>query len=154
VELGVTDIQPVVSERSSATSGGPSHHQDKANTWVRVVRKAAIQCRRAILPELLPPTPLAGMADTLLPNEALLCMDVVGKRQPLFALAPALVNRPLTLLVGPEGGWSDQERKYIQSFGGIVVSVGSRVLRTETAGMAALAVLAAADGTFTPGEDL
>ncbi|MBF0426052.1 MAG: RNA methyltransferase, partial [Magnetococcales bacterium] len=77
-----------------------------------------------------------------------------GTSQPLFELAADLVTRPLTLLVGPEGGWSDQERDELRASGAMAVALGGRILRTETAGMAALAVLAAAEGAFTPETDL
>ncbi|MBF0138541.1 MAG: 16S rRNA (uracil(1498)-N(3))-methyltransferase [Magnetococcus sp. DMHC-1] len=211
VELGVTDIQPVLSAHSSTVSGHGSHSshnvsapashgshsshnvstpaghgshsprnvtaptshgshplqdksvsaghgshplQDKSATWPRIIRKAALQCRRAMLPEIFPPIPLAEVPLTMEPGEVLLYMDVSGERQALFTLAPTLATRPLTLLAGPEGGWSDPERDLLQTAGGIAISLGSRLLRTETAGMAALAVLASAEGTFTLEEDL
>ncbi|MBF0152453.1 MAG: RNA methyltransferase [Magnetococcales bacterium] len=154
VELGVTEIQPVVSARSCRMSGEDAPRQDKSMTWPRIIRKAAMQCRRATIPEIHAPVPLAQIPQTVLSGELLLFMDVAGQRQSLFALAPDLADTPLTLLVGPEGGWSDQERDLIHASGGLAISLGSRVLRTETAGMAALAVIAAAEGTFTPGADL
>ncbi|HIJ85042.1 MAG TPA: RsmE family RNA methyltransferase, partial [Magnetococcales bacterium] len=147
VELGATEIFPLVSQRSSA-HGGERHGQDKFSTWGRVVLKAARQCRRAVLPTVHPVQSL----------EHFFARDVAEKRAFLDVREPRTAlpvwhqrhgGHPLAVLSGPEGGWNDGERQWMLCRDAVAVSVGHRVLRTETAAIAALAVLAAMDSTFT-----
>ncbi|MBF0625506.1 MAG: 16S rRNA (uracil(1498)-N(3))-methyltransferase [Magnetococcales bacterium] len=155
VELGATAIQPLITDHSAprpgpGQDGGP--RQDKSATWPRVARQAAHQCRRARVPEVAEPLGLDEFLAGVPAGETLVLLDVTGPREALFTLADRLWRRPLTLLVGPEGGWSDRERALLNGRGAVAVRLGERLLRTETAALAALALLAGADGTFTPEE--
>lgn len=144
VELGATRIQPVLTRHGAPLPGaGPG--QDKSATWSRVALAAAKQCRRAVIPEVAPPMMLTAFLEAN--GAAMVHMDLTG--EPLLALAPALARAPLAVLVGPEGGWGEGERAALRAAGSRPVTLGVRVLRTETAGIAALAVLAAMDADFT-----
>ncbi len=134
-EIGVQRIVPFRSGRST-TLARRDALQQKSHRWPEVVLRAARQCRRAMIPELSPvtewPAVLEEMADaqrTLLffegPGEAL---GSLPQRSPLHRLA---------LIVGPEGGFDPAEVCMAAARGAEVVSLGPRLLRTETAAIAA-----------------
>ncbi len=137
-ELGVAAVQPLFTERTEVRLDGARLDKRMAH-WRGVVIAACEQCGRARLPALEPPRSL----------EAWLALDPAAPR---FALAPgaerALAGVTLDqgaaeLLIGPEGGFSERELKQLVLAGCTAVSLGPRILRTESAGPAALAVLQA-----------
>jgi len=135
-ELGVFCIQPVTSRRVEV-------HLDKKRQikrvahWQGVVVSACEQSGRAFVPEVKKPLPL----DEWLAGSGLsqrLVLDPVAE-QKMSALS--IEAGSVSVLVGPEGGFSSKEMGDIQAAGVTTVSLGPRVLRTETAGPAAIAVL-------------
>src|SRR5688572_32077631 len=141
-ELGTAWIQPVTCERSVVRLSGDRAARREAH-WRRVAVAAAEQCGRTRVPEVRPtlgfPSWLAEPADTprwtLSPDGA-----PIGER----AQPPS----PLELVVGPEGGFSERERQLLDHAACEPVSIGPRVLRTETAPLAALAAIHALWGDF------
>jgi 16S rRNA (uracil1498-N3)-methyltransferase len=141
-ELGVAAIAPVSSERSEVRLEGERADKRLAH-WRSVVVAACEQSGRASVPAVAPSQPLA---------EAMEGLDA----QPRYLLDPqaaraigALATTPLTgcvLAVGPEGGWSPRDRGLLAQAGFEGLRLGPRVLRTETAGIAAIAVLQALRG--------
>ncbi|HRO63084.1 16S rRNA (uracil(1498)-N(3))-methyltransferase [Thermomonas sp.] len=140
-ELGVARILPVLSERSEVRLNGERAERRLAH-WREVAVSACEQSERALLPELAPPQPLAQAA---------------GLRDgPGFVLDPlaegsarsvaASLQRACTLAIGPEGGWSPRDLEQLRAAGFGGLRLGPRVLRTETAGIAAIAVLQALAG--------
>jgi 16S rRNA (uracil1498-N3)-methyltransferase len=142
-ELGVCGIQPLVTERVEVRLRGARQDKRMAH-WLAVVRSACEQSGRARIPEL---HPVATLADWLsLPvGHPRVALDP-GAAKPLSALE--LRGGRLELLVGPEGGLSDAELRRLAAGGVTRVRMGPRVLRTETAGPAAIAVLQAIAGDF------
>lgn len=147
VELGATEICPLLSERAQPIDES-GHGQSKSSTWNKIILKAARQCRRAIIPTLHPVQTLdqfiAGNSD-----EKRAFLDVYEPRTPLHVWHQRHQDQPIALLCGPEGGFSDRERQMMIDHQVTAVSLGHRILRTETAAIAALAVVAALDSTFT-----
>lgn len=138
VELGVAAIQPVVTERSVAALTGERWPRRRQH-WQGIVIAACEQCERNRLPDLLEPLPLADWLATTgaLPDLKLL-LDPSATAG-LGDLSPP--SGGVTLLIGPEGGLSDREIELARSAGFVGVRLGPRILRTETAGVAALAAL-------------
>ena len=123
-ELGCDRIVALSTERA-AVRWSRSSALRALDRWRRVVREAAVQSRRVWLPEVDGPLPVSHFA-----GDASVAMGLPG--------GPALAAECSTILIGPEGGWSDAERSLeIPSAG-----LGPNVLRTETAALAA-GVLAA-----------
>lgn len=147
VELGATAIQPMITDHCAwhAKPGGGHPSQDKSATWQKISREAARQCRRALLPPVFPVMPLEALLSTL-SGETVLWLDITADATPLHHHLPRLARQSLALLVGSEGGFSDRERQLLRQAGGLPVSLGARILRTETAAMAAMALLATGDG--------
>lgn len=144
-ELGVARIVPFVSRRSS-TVAARDEKQRKSHRWPEVLRRAAIQCRRAMIPELGPCLDFPGvLAETCgIPLRLLLYEGegVATLRDTLTGMHPARV----ALLVGPEGGFAPDEVAAARAQGYLPVSLGPRILRTETAAISAATVLQFAFG--------
>ncbi len=137
VELGVAAVAPVVMDRTQAPPRG-ERARKKANHWRGVIESAAAQCGRTRCPALAPAVAfgewLEGRGAS--PPPAWL-LDPSG--HPARGCAPP--GRELVLLAGPEGGFSPAERAAAATAGIGGMRLGPRVLRTETAAVAALALL-------------
>ncbi len=143
VELGVGWIQPVACERSVVRLSGERAARRESH-WRRVVIAACEQCGRNRLPELRPTLAFRDWAAA--PAGAERWILAPGAGEPLVAQpAPA---GPVELLVGPEGGFSEREIDIAATIGCRALSLGPRVLRTETAPLAALAAMQALWGDF------
>ncbi len=132
-ELGVTNIVPVVCSRSMPASASRVAH------WRSVVVSACEQCGRNRIPLLHPPLALADWLSARDDHRQLcVLLDPRGARG--FGELSCPGTR-ITLLVGPEGGFEQAEYRCVVAAGFQPVRLGPRVLRTETAGVAALAAL-------------
>ncbi|WP_426195877.1 16S rRNA (uracil(1498)-N(3))-methyltransferase [Massilia sp. DWR3-1-1] len=140
VELGVAAIVPVLAQRSVVRLSGERAEKRHAH-WQGIIVAAAEQSGRNRLPALAPLSQLreftasAGGAQRILLSPR--------AQQPLAAWAAARAPQALTVLIGPEGGLTDEEEAAALEGGAIALGLGPRVLRTETAGLAVLATLAA-----------
>ena len=142
-ELGVEKIVPLISERTVARPVG-LRTQAKLDRWRRIAKEAAEQCARDTIPEIenireLPEwlreiTPLAD--DTLL----LFCWESEQETTVREVLS-ACRDKNIIVLIGPEGGFSEREVIDITAAGGISVTLGKRVLKTDTAAVAVLAMI-------------
>lgn len=139
-ELGVARIQPTLTARTVVSLDGP--WRQRGIRWERVAREAAKQCGRAVVPEIAAPAifseALAGVATVALR----LCL---WEREPrlLGDLLEAVGERPASaaVAIGPEGGLDPGEVEQARAQGWAVAGLGARILRSETAGPAVLAIL-------------
>lgn len=138
-ELGVDRIVPLESAHS-ATLEERDAQQQKSHRWPEVVSRAARQCRRAILPELMAVQPFAS---------ALACAEVAELKLMLYEGSTSWTFKEaigtfkpqsIALLIGPEGGFSQDEVEQAQAVGFLPVSLGPRLMRTETAAIVAAAL--------------
>ena len=143
-ELGVAAFVPLLSRRNVVRAApGRSGRPER---WRRVVREAAEQCGRCVLPEVLP---AEGLEEALSEAAALRLLpwegeEALGLAAALRQARPALgaVERPtVAVLIGPEGGFADDEVALARRSGAQVVSLGRRILRSETAGIVAAAAI-------------
>lgn len=139
-ELGVHRIQPLSTSRT-VVQVDPRKASDKQARWQKIVLEAAEQSERGRVPEVMPPLTLSAFLAGPRAGLTLACMERSG--QPLPAvLAESPAPEAVTVLLGPEGGFAPMEADMIRASGAWSVSLGSRILRAETAGMAVLAMLA------------
>lgn len=142
-ELGVDEIVPWQASRSVSRWEGPKAVKGRER-WATIVREAAKQAHRAWVPEVSPPASTAGLAARASSQRVLLLDPSATTR--LSELEPD--GRDIILVVGPEGGISDDELAKLSDAGAERVLLGDTVLRTSTAGPAAIAVLSVALGRW------
>jgi 16S rRNA (uracil1498-N3)-methyltransferase len=140
VELGVAAIAPLAAQRSVVRLSGERAEKRQAH-WQGVITAASEQCGRNKLARLAPVTELSRWL-ALPPDGTRVLLSPRATRS-LSDWARAQAPQAVTLMIGPEGGFSDQEEEAAIAAGAMPLSMGPRVLRTETAGLAALAILAA-----------
>ncbi|MCL7715703.1 16S rRNA (uracil(1498)-N(3))-methyltransferase [Stenotrophomonas mori] len=139
-ELGVAAIVPVNAERTEVKLDAARTEKRIAH-WRSVVGSACGQSGRARIPALSPPQALAA-ATAALPAQSLrLTLDPQGGHR-LAGLPPAPAGG-VVIAIGPEGGWSPRDRQQLADAGFQGLQLGPRILRTETAGLAAIAALQA-----------
>lgn len=139
-ELGAQRVVPVLSERSQTPRGGIDVVVRRAARWRRVAETAAKQSLRSVVPVIDDPTPWAELDWARLPHPALM-LDAGTAGSRIRDLGAREVPDAVTVLVGPEGGWSEPERQQAVSNGAVQVCLGRRILRADSAGAVALAVL-------------
>ena len=136
-ELGVNAIVPVQSERSEVKLDGARAEKRLAH-WRGVVAAACEQCGRARIPQVSPPMSLTDAAAIDgLPQSRHLLSPLADTG--IDAVEPAMAA--LALAIGPEGGWSPRDLQLLADAGFSGLRLGPRILRTETAGLAAIAAL-------------
>lgn len=140
VELGAAAIQPLAAQRSVVKLSGERMDKRQAH-WQAVVAAACEQCGRNRLTAIEPVADFSRWAAQTSDQPRLLFSP--RATQTLTDWARAQAPQAVTLVIGPEGGFSPEEEALAVRQGVQLLSLGERVLRTETAGMAALATLAA-----------
>ncbi|MGE3297276.1 MAG: 16S rRNA (uracil(1498)-N(3))-methyltransferase [Porticoccaceae bacterium] len=143
VELGVAAIRPLVTERTEVRLAG-ERRDKKLGHWRQIAIAACEQCGRNRLPNIHAPQPLADWLPAAGGLRLVLAPEATTALAGIEAPAPDAV----TLLIGPEGGLSAAEIAAAIAAGFSAVGLGPRVLRTETAPLAALAICQARWGDF------
>lgn len=141
-ELGVAAIQPLLAERSVLRLSGERASRRQAH-WQAIAVAACEQCGRNRVPALLPVQPLPQWLAALPADTAEGSRLLLGWRDARpWPQAAARFGASLTLLSGPEGGFTDSEEAAARRHGFVSVWLGARVLRADTAPLAALAAIA------------
>lgn len=144
VELGVAEIQPVISERCVVRLSG-ERAEKKVERWQEIVISACEQSGRNIVPKVLP---LVSYQQALqqMPRDTTKLLMSLNRAQKLSQIQAA--SDGLIFMVGPEGGWTEKEEAAAFDAGFQAVTLGPRVLRTETASLAAIAAMQTLWGDF------
>lgn len=136
VELGVTRIVPVVCARSIAKPSERDHK--KAARWQKIADEAAGQSGRGILPQVEAPISFKEAAARMANTDTVVFYECGG--EPLTKIAPNL-RQQVAIFIGPEGGIAPDEIQTLTQNGATLATLGPRILRCETAPVAALAAL-------------
>lgn len=137
-ELGVARLQPVMTQRTIA-------ERVKLERLEAIAIEAAEQCGRTLLPEIAEPVTLAQFLERRDPAVQLYFADEGGGEDAASSLKPGSA----AILVGPEGGFTDDERSAVRSAAGsTAISLGPRILRAETAALAAVTAYMALVGDW------
>ena len=145
-ELGGARVVPVAMGRCVVQLNAKDGAK-KQERWQKIAREAAKQSGRALVPEVEAPISMKELLERLPKHEAALIPweDASGRSLRSFHEERPEV-RDVALVIGPEGGMSSEEVALMSDVGALPVTLGPRILRTETAGMTALAVLLALYG--------
>lgn len=144
VEMGVNVFQPISTERSIVRLSG-ERAQKKIERWQEIVVSACEQCGRNTLPQVLPILSLADWLAQAAAADARLMLSPLGDRR-LADLAAA--PQRVWLMAGPEGGLSAREEAQALAAGWQALKLGPRILRTETAALAAVAAIQTTWGDY------
>ena len=144
VELGVAEIRPVISERCVVRLSG-ERAEKRVARWQEIVVSACEQSGRNIVPKVLPLTTYAQALQQL-PQETTKLLMSLNRAQKLSDIQPQ--SGKVVFMVGPEGGWTEKEEQQAFDAGFQSVTFGKRVLRTETASLAAIAAMQTLWGDF------
>jgi 16S rRNA (uracil1498-N3)-methyltransferase len=142
VEMGVSRLVPVITERTQTT------RVNLDRMYANAV-EAAEQCGLLSIPEIVVEEPLEQALERLEPERTLVfCDEEAPQADPLAALKSAAAG-PLAVLIGPEGGFSERERRALTArVPAVILSLGPRVMRADTAAVAALALVQATLGDW------
>lgn len=138
-ELGVATLTPVISRRTDAHLKKAA--QKRVERWRRIARESAQQSRRVAPLEMGAPVPLSEAI-----QNAGGCRIVLSEAEEAVSLKASLkrCEAPIMLAFGPEGGWTQEELDSFRAAGWVSASLGSTILRAETAAIAAVAITMAA----------
>ena len=148
VELGIHSITPIISERTVVRLSN-ERLSKKMDHWWKIIVSACEQSGRCRLPKLFPVQPIDQIVSNV-PAGMSLILDHRGEQSLDQLTAP--LSGSVNLTVGPEGGFSESERGGLVNAGFKMVPLGPRVLRTETAPLAALAAIQMLWGDFRCGQ--
>jgi 16S rRNA (uracil1498-N3)-methyltransferase len=151
-EIGVSRIIPLVARRTETHLAASA--VKRRERWERIARQASEQSRRSTPPEISAPTKLAPLAKSVIAGgapalpgivlaesgETTLLGDVIGARLASRDSSESPNRSHVTLAVGPEGGWTDEELRWFQESGWAFASLGDTILRAETAAIVASAI--------------
>lgn len=145
VELGVKHFLPVISERSVVRLQGDRAHK-RVERWQEIVISACEQCGRTTVPTVMPIIPFKELGQHPFERDALKFILSIAKNQGLKAIQPTTTS--FYLLAGPEGGLTQAEEDLAFSLGFQPITLGPRILRTETAAMSAVSAMQLLWGDF------
>ncbi|HKZ77051.1 MAG TPA: 16S rRNA (uracil(1498)-N(3))-methyltransferase [Pyrinomonadaceae bacterium] len=139
-ELGVSSIQPVITSLADVRLNNEPDINRKLVRWKRIVMEAAKQCGRAVIPEVGGPRDFAHVIRSE-ERPALMFSERDGRS--LLEVTKGLPSElsSMVALVGSEGGWTDNEIALAHEADWLVVTLGGRILRAETAAIAVAAIL-------------
>jgi 16S rRNA (uracil1498-N3)-methyltransferase len=146
-ELGVARIVPLFAERS-VVKADEKQRARKVEHWRAIAVAACEQCGRNRVPDVADPVAL-GDAVRALPSGGAHYLLAAGAGDSLAAAVRRDAGKPVVLLIGPEGGLADAERTFAAMSGFVACAMGPRILRTETAGLAALAIMQTVAGDLS-----
>jgi 16S rRNA (uracil1498-N3)-methyltransferase len=140
VELGVYSVVPVFTDRTVVIDHGNFHK--KIERWQKVADEAVKQCKRGIIPEIRREMLFKDMLNDIVKFELILFPYENEEKNTIKDCLRMIKTKPqnTAIIIGPEGGFSDYEAQALISIGARSVSLGKATLRTETAGMAAIAM--------------
>ena len=147
-ELGVSRFVPLLTAKSKVQVDDPKKARAKVNRWTKVAAAAMKQSRRSCLPDVATPTLLADFLSQRDPDDPGLIFHPDQEAVSLETVDLAPNTKRLALLVGPESGFSADEVGLARETGFQAVSLGRRILRTETAGPTTVALVMARLGEF------
>ena len=148
VMIGVAAIHPIITARSEVSIAALTRGR-RRERWERIAISSAKQCGRAVLPPIAEPSPfiLPGSDPWFTTPVLILVEPNAAAGTPLSALDTKTIPERVTLVVGPEGGWTAEEVQVAATFG-TLVTLGKRTLRADAMALVALAALFATYGEY------
>lgn len=140
-ELGIMAIYPIETQRTVVKLAADKS-KEKTERWQKIAVEAVKQCGRSIIPQISPPQSLAVFLNTMASNQEIIMFwegETTQGLKKLLTKWESQAEKPeLFIIIGPEGGFTAEEAEQVLKCGGHLATLGPRILRTETAGIAVL----------------
>ncbi|NLP27364.1 MAG: 16S rRNA (uracil(1498)-N(3))-methyltransferase [Clostridia bacterium] len=140
-EIGVNTIIPIITERVIVKSDLGEFK--KTERWKRIALEACKQCKRTIIPEIKEPVVFADLFEKIKDYDLVVVPYENKEGYGVKKMCSSLKNevKTIAVIIGPEGGFEEEEIKALEDIGAHIITLGPRILRTETAGVVTAAVL-------------
>ncbi|HHI02042.1 MAG TPA: 16S rRNA (uracil(1498)-N(3))-methyltransferase [candidate division Zixibacteria bacterium] len=132
VELGISRFVPLITEKSKVKLDDPARLKRRLTRWNKVALAAMKQCERSVLPKISPPIRFELLFEQIENPGRMILFDTNGKKN-LYDLKLDKGDFDITLIVGPESGFSRSEVEFAGENGAEIIALGKRVLRAENA---------------------
>lgn len=139
-EIGVKEIVPVVTDRTIIKIKDMKKEEKKLSRWRKIARESAKQSKRGIIPTVSNIVSLKDALEKAKETEIIVFYEMEHNNTLKTLLREPIKNK-ISIFIGPEGGFEKDEIELIKEYGGKVISLGKRILRTETAGLVASAII-------------
>lgn len=142
IELGVSEIVPVITERSIVKINTDKDANTKVSRWQKIAAEAAKQCNRGVIPAIGMPVKFSEAVKMAVDKDLSIIPYEKESTAGFRSIAADCSNvKSAAIFIGPEGGFAEQEIEHAEAAGIRKITLGPRILRTETAGMVALSLL-------------
>ena len=138
-ELGVVAIMPLETKRADIRLRDENDARKRVHRWQRIALEAAKQSGRALVPQIAAPQSLESLPEAS--DSVLFFSERDGESLRHLVEGFDQIPSSLTAIVGPEGGWADEEIEFARESGWKIVTLGGRVMRAETAAIAVTVLL-------------
>jgi 16S rRNA (uracil1498-N3)-methyltransferase len=139
-ELGISQITPVEMDRCVVKLKDKDRGK-KQERWQKIAYEAAKQSKRSKIPQVGLPVKLKTLASAFEAHDLVIFLYENEKECGIKATLDQCKGKSVGIVVGPEGGFSDDEAKELEAFGCVSTTLGPRILRTETAGLACISIV-------------
>lgn len=141
-ELGIRSITPVITDRVVVKS--EIGEFKKLDRWIRIAKEACKQCKRSIIPVINAPVDFSEMLEELKKQDLIIVPyeneDNFGMKKLMLHLKKEGIKK-IAVVIGPEGGFENTEIEVLKSAGAEIITLGPRILRTETAGFVCTSII-------------
>ncbi len=140
-EIGVKEIYPIITNRTIVKIKDRKKEKKKVNRWNKICMEAAKQSKRDNIPKVNEILSFEEMIELIKGEELIIAPYEREEKIGIKNILKENINEKIHLIIGPEGGFEEEEIEQIEKVGGKIVTLGPRILRTETAGLVALTIL-------------
>ncbi len=141
VELGVKNFIPLITERAVVKLNEKDREEKKLDRWQKIAKESAKQSKRNIIPVVEPIMTVKELAEKLRNEDALVLVPYELEDVKLLKDVLIETKQNYYIVIGPEGGFDIKEIEMFQKIGAHIVTLGKRILRTETAGVVTVAAV-------------
>jgi 16S rRNA (uracil1498-N3)-methyltransferase len=142
VEIGVKKIIPILTERCIVKIKDKKSENKKVDRWQKIAMESAKQCKRAILPQVESVLDFSDIEKRVKDFDLILIPYELERKRGIKSIIKSKSNyKKVGIIIGPEGGFSDEEVRNAINWGIEPISLGPRILRTETAGIVTASIL-------------
>ncbi|KPU27929.1 16S rRNA methyltransferase [Caloranaerobacter sp. TR13] len=140
-ELGVVEIVPLITKRTVVKVEGEKKELKKLERWKRIAKEASKQCKRGIIPVVNKIITFNEMINRLNDEEFILVPYENELKIGLKDILRTYKKGKINIIIGPEGGFEEEEIEKLKKINAHIISLGPRILRTETAGFTTISVV-------------